>query len=144
VRAKISAASPQIKAMTKGQLPGMLVLFDRGLSAAHLDPYQIRVAMYGLEQIHISLPPIGSGDSPYSTGMSYGSGHKMSPNSNTSISAVAALVTPSPNRIDLIVYHNSFATNPLPRGLLASYGAYEYELERRQFGRTAKWQEIGV
>ncbi|MEN6375864.1 MAG: hypothetical protein ABFD75_13945 [Smithella sp.] len=48
VRKKISESSPQIRAQAKGKYPSLLVLFDHGLDADHLDPYCIRVAMYGL------------------------------------------------------------------------------------------------
>ncbi len=67
-----------------GKYSSLLILFDRGLGFGHLDPYDIRVAMYGLEQVHFALPPVGAGR-PYSTGMSYGPKWKMSPQHNTSI-----------------------------------------------------------
>jgi hypothetical protein len=58
VRKKIASCSPQIKTRTLGKLPSILVVFDaRGIR--HIDPYNIRVAMYGLEQVHIAVPPIG-------------------------------------------------------------------------------------
>jgi hypothetical protein len=63
---KIAACSKQIKARTDGVLPTMLVVFDRGRQIGHVEAYQIRVAMYGLEQIHIAVPPIGAG-SPYAS-----------------------------------------------------------------------------
>jgi len=139
VRAKINDAGPQIRALTKEIYPGLLVLFDDGFVGGNLDPYHVRVAMYGLEQIHIALPPISSGRSPYSTGMSYGPKQKMTAETNTSISAVAALVTFGPNQVDLIVYHNKFARIPLPKGIV---GSYEYELEEEVAGRTARWREL--
>lgn len=56
VRKKISEASPQIKARTQGMYPSMLVLFDRGRMTRHLDPYNLRTAMYGLEQVRLIVP----------------------------------------------------------------------------------------
>jgi len=56
VRKKIADSSAQIKARTQGIYPSILVLFDRGQVAGHLDPYNIRVAKYGLEQVHIAVP----------------------------------------------------------------------------------------
>lgn len=58
VRKKITDCSAQIKARTAGTHPSMLVVFDRGRVAGHVDPYNIRVAMYGLEHIYIAVPPI--------------------------------------------------------------------------------------
>ena len=55
VRKKITAASKQIKALTKGRHPGILVLTVRGLALAdwfwafhHVDRQALMTAMYGL------------------------------------------------------------------------------------------------
>jgi hypothetical protein len=55
-----------VKARAKGVLPTLLVVFDGGRVVGHVEPYNIRVAMYGLEQIHIAVPPLGTG-SPHAT-----------------------------------------------------------------------------
>lgn len=141
VRKKIGKGSPQIRMQTKGINPSILVLFDRGLVAGHLEPYNIRVAMYGLEQIHINVtnnPLI----SPYATGMSYGPKRKMTQNHNTSISAIGCLFTPRPNEIILYVYHNKFAAVPLDPKLLAKHGIRQFALEDDVPGETAKWKEL--
>ncbi len=143
VRKKISDCSPQIKARTAGKYPSLLVLFDRGRVAGHLDPYNIRVAMYGLERVHISVPPIGMG-SPYPTGMSYGPKRKMTPGDNTSISAIGALFMTGPESVFLNVYHNRFAQVPLKPTLLAPYRVAQFELDEDVPGRTSKWRAIEV
>lgn len=56
VRQMIGAAYDQIKARTCGRWPGVLVVFDEGRVAGHVDPYQVRVAMYGLEQVYVQVP----------------------------------------------------------------------------------------
>src|SRR5436190_280858 len=54
VRKKIADCSPQIKARTQGRYPGLLVLWERGWCAGlHTEPYQVRVAMAGFEQVVI-------------------------------------------------------------------------------------------
>ena len=108
VRKKISDSSPQIKARTEGIHPSILVLFNQGLVANHLDPYCIRVAMYGLEMVHIAIPKDYS-VSPYTTGMSYGPKRKMTEEHNTSISAIGVLAVPRRNQPSLTVYHNKHA-----------------------------------
>jgi hypothetical protein len=91
VRKKIRDSSAQIKARTKSMYPSILVLCDLkfgcGQITGHLDPYNIRVAMYGLEQIYIAVPRDHS-VSPYATGMSYGAKRRMTEDHNTSISAI--------------------------------------------------------
>ncbi len=141
VRRKISDCSPQVKARTLGTLPSILVVFDRGRVASHVDPYNIRVAMYGLEQVYIAVPPIGAG-SPYATGMGYGPMRKMGPEHNTSISAIGALVMTGPTDVFLRVFHNRFAHVRLDPALLGSYGVEQFELGDDPPGTTAQWQPI--
>jgi len=139
VRHKIKSCSGQIKARTRGVLPSMLVVFDRGRVAGHVDPYNIRVAMYGLEQVHIAVPPIGMG-SPHAVGMGYGPKRQMTPEHNTSISAIGALVMTGPDDIYLNVYHNKFAQVPLPPGCLAAYAIQQFKLADDTPGTVAGWE----
>lgn len=141
LRKKITDCLPQIKARTNARHPGLLVVFDRGGMAGHIAPYNIRVAMYGLEQVHIAVPPIGTG-SPYATGMGYGPKRKMTPEHNTSISAIGAFFMTEPDGVCLSVYHNRFAKVPLRPALLGQYGIDQFELDEEVFGRTSKWREI--
>ena len=141
VRKKISEALPQIKARSKGIYPGLLVLFDRGFVAGHLDPYCLRVAMYGLEQIHIAVP-IDPSISPYSTGMSFGPKRKMTQEHNTSISAIGVLFATGPDELLLHVYHNRYAAVPLLPELLARYEIPQYRLGESAPGTTPNWEVI--
>lgn len=151
LRKKITDSSPQIKSGTHdiypSILPSILVLCDLkhgcGQIAGHLDPYNIRVAMYGLEQIHVAVPRDRS-VSPYIIGKSYGPKRKMTPHHNTSISAIGVLFTPGPNEIALHVYHNKFAAVPFDPRLLAKHGIRQFKLENKVSGNTAKWEEVVV
>ena len=103
VRQKIADSSHQIKARTQGKYSSILILCELHQIGGHLDPYNIRVAMYGLEQVHIAVP----GDRsvrPYATGMSFGPKRKMTKNANTSISAIGVLFWPNASEITLNVY----------------------------------------
>src|SRR5438105_2794171 len=51
VRSMIKRCSPQLKARSEGVHPSLLVVFDEGRICGHVEPYHIRVAMYGLEQV---------------------------------------------------------------------------------------------
>jgi hypothetical protein len=147
VRKKITDSSTQIKARTHSIYPSILVLCDLkfgcGQIAGHLDPYNIRVAMYGLEQIHMAVPRDHS-VSPYATGMSYGPKRKMTEDHNTSISAIGVLFTPGPNEIVLHIYHNKFAAVPLDPRLPAKHGICQFKLEEEVPANTAKWEEVAV
>jgi len=141
VRAKIDAASPQIKARAQGHLPSILVVCDEGREIGHVEPYHIRVAMYGLEQIYVAVPPPGQG-SPYATGMGYGPKRKMTPGHNTSISAIASMFMPRCDVISLFIFHNKYAKVPFDPALLARYGVRQFKLGDAVAGKTADWEEI--
>jgi hypothetical protein len=140
VRKKIADCSTQIKARTVGTHPSMLVVFDQGRVDRHIDPYQIRVAMYGLEQIYIAVPPIGQG-SPYATGVGHGPKRKMTADCNTSISAIGALFMTAPDDAHLHVYHNCFAQVPLDPALLEQHGVAQFKLGEGT-GSASAWLEI--
>jgi hypothetical protein len=145
VRKKIAESSAQIKARSKGVYPSMLVLFDRGKVAGHLDPYHIRAAMYGLEQIHLVLRPLHEASAPYFAGTSFGPKRKMTESDNTSISAIGVLYTPGPDEIGLHVYHNKYAAIPLDFNLLRNCATAQFELASEVVdGRIPSWKEVAL
>lgn len=145
VRKKIRDSSAQIKARTHGVCPGVLILCDIkygcGQITGHTEPYNIRVGMYGLEQIHLSVPKDPK-ISPYATGISYGPKRKMTTNQNTTFSAIGVLSTPSEHEIRLDIYHNLYASQPLDPKLIVKHGVRQFHLVAQGHGMTAQWQEI--
>lgn len=146
VRKKIADSSPQIRALAKERCPSILVLCDIqhgcGQVSGHLSRDDIRVAMYGLEQMHITVPQDRSAR-PYASGMSYGPKRKMTSDANTAISAVGVLSTPGPNNVVLHIYHNKHARIPLSPDLLAPYEIDQYALEAEAADNMAKWHKLG-
>ena len=145
VRKKISVAGPQLKALSKGTYPTILILYDlvnegRGV-VGHLEPYNILVGMYGLEQVHINVPE-DKNISPYSTGMSLGPKWKMSAQHNTTISAIGVLYENSNNETGLIIYHNKYASNPLNPELLIIDQISQFTLKTTIIGSIPKWKQI--
>jgi hypothetical protein len=142
VRRKIGDCSKQIKARTAGRHPGMLVLYENGQCAGkQTEPYHIRVAMEGFEQVVLAVPPLASGGRPSVVGMNHGGSRKMTKDANTSISAVALLCTPGPNKVLLQVFHNRYAAIPLDPALMRSAEVIHYALVNDPT-RTTKWTEI--
>jgi hypothetical protein len=144
VRGKISRSGAQIRVLTGGVLPSMLVLFDRGSATNHLDSYHLRTAMYGIEQIHLAVPPLGLAGRLRRIGMSYGGRRKMTRTDNNSISAIGVLWTPGPNAISLYVYHNKYAAVPLQTSVFSDFASAQFELGDEIAGRTADWRECTV
>jgi hypothetical protein len=141
VRKMIRSASAQLKARSQGVLPALLVVFDQGRVAGHVEGFHIRVAMYGLEQIYIAVPPLGVGR-PYATGSGHGPKRKMTETDNTSVSAIAALVMTGPDSHILYVYRNRFARVPLNPRLLQPFGVKHYDLGVGDQGVASDWVEV--
>jgi len=141
VRKKITEAAPQIRARCRGRFPGLLVLFDDGVAARHLDSYQIRVAMYGLEQV-VFVVPTDPRASAYPIDRKYGPKRKMTADHNTSVSALAVLTKRPAGDLQLTVYHNDHAVVPLPESLFARYAVPQYRLARPRPGIIADWVEV--
>jgi hypothetical protein len=76
--------------------------------------------------------------------MGYGPNRKMTPDHNTSISAIGALFMTGSGEAFLNVYHNKFAQVPLKPALLGQYGVEQFELEDETIGITPKWRKIGL
>jgi len=142
VRKKINDSSEQIKARTQGRYPSLLVLcdiaFGAGQVARHVDPYNVRAGMYGLEQIHIAVPR-DPAEGLQIGGTTFGPKRKMTDKHNTSISAIGVLWTESANEIRLTVYHNKFAAIPLDVRLLSSFGIPQFRLGDDTDIRVAGW-----
>ncbi|MBX3628119.1 MAG: hypothetical protein KF892_24125 [Rhizobacter sp.] len=140
IRKKILDASGQLRSRTRGRYPGLLVVFGTGGSQMHIGPYQVRVAMYGFETLHFVVP-----DDPkqaaHVSHVTFGRKRRLTPDTNTSISAVATLTTPRPDTLDMRIYHNQHAAVPLPPQLFARYGVPQYRLGPAT-AKAPQWEEI--
>ena len=130
VRKKIANASKQIKALTKGRHPGMLVLTATDWIRAlhHLDGYAIKTAMYGLQTVEFAVPRDPS-TSPYPVGSKFGPKKKMTPDANTSISAVGVLVPTAAGTPRLVVYRNLYAAIPIEAAVIGRLGAVQRDID---------------
>lgn len=141
VRSKISDAVPQIRTRSNGRYPGLLVLFDSCLSVGHIDSYQIRVAMYGFETIVLAVPTDMS-LSPYMVGKKFGAKRKVTPEHNTSLSAIATLTTTAKDNLELNIFHNKYAALPLNPLLFAHYDVPQYKLGETELDSMVQWVEV--
>jgi hypothetical protein len=136
VRLKIQSSSPQIKTRAQGIHPSLLVLFDGYSFGRHITPYDIRVAMYGLETFILAVPELGP---PCLVGKKLGPRRKMTPKTNTSISAIATLHQLHTGEIKLLVYHNDYATIPLSPAVLAQNSIGQFRLGEAEPGGFPQW-----
>lgn len=140
VRKKISDADQQIKIRSKGRFPGLLVLMDAGFLAKHTSAYNIRVAMYGFEALELAVPS-DPRRSPELKGSRFGGNRRMTPTSNTSISAIA-IIGELGDQIDFRVYHNAHAAIPLKASAFSRYGVPQYVLVPSSPGVVPDWVQV--
>lgn len=128
IREKIRQCSRQLKARTAGRHPGMLVLYRNG-EFGYFTPH-LTAAMYGTTVIDIAVPPGDQSVRPHVLGARFGPGKRMTPDHNTSISAVGVLFRGGPNwDFDFLVYHNAHAAIPIEPGLLNQHGIRQLHMD---------------
>lgn len=117
LRHKISKAAPQLKTEAKGAHPCLFVIYDRLNPALRLNakPYDILAAMYGRPIMRFTVL---SRDKLVHKDTLFGPERKVTPTSNTSVSALASLWLRSDGRLGLDVFHNVYAKRPLSPKLI--------------------------
>ena len=141
VRKKITDAAPQLKKRAKGKYPSLLVLYSNVPLAGYTDSYAIKTGMYGYEAVVLSAPrdfstPVTIKD------RKFGPKRKMTPNQNTSISGIAVIVADSNGPKELRIYHNIYASIPLPMDLICGTAIKHYFLKEKEPRRFQDWVEI--
>ena len=113
-RELIAKANPQLRAVTKGVVPGVLVIFNTEfLLHHHTDPYAILTAMRGLDVVPV-LVPTDARKSPIFQDVRSGPKKRMTPQANTSISAIVLPCRTRDAQWQADVYHNRYAACALP------------------------------
>ena len=144
VRRELSKANTQLATLAKGRCPALVVVYNNVFLCFHTDPYNVRVGMYGVEQVVVAV----SGDanvSPQYVGLKFGPKRKMTPEHNTTISAVGVLTLNPPGDLQspqLIVYHNVYARQPLYPELLRPYGILQFTLPRGSPNASRDWTAV--
>lgn len=138
-RIKIQTGAKQLKARSQGKIPTLLVLYNNvPFSSRGTDPYEIMTAMYGLEKIDLAVDQANV--SVVDRG--FGPKRKVTPSSNTSLSAVAALHAPSCHDLRLVVYHNIYAATPLERQQFSGPRIVHFTLGPKERGMFQEWRRI--
>lgn len=140
VRTKIKSSSKQIANLAKGKCPGILVLYDNTPFAvgSHLESYNIKSGMYGLEQYILNRP--ANLDDPINViDARFGPKRKMTMEHNTSISAVSVL-SRSKGQVEFCLYHNCFAAIPLDQEIFAEYGIPQYCISQKRNREFQVWE----
>lgn len=107
LREVIGRANGQLKTLARGELPGLLVVYDAVRPFRHSDPYAVLTAMRGLDVVPVEVPR-DPAQSPRFLERRSGPKKQLTAAANRSISAIAVLkeIEPGPS---LSVYHNKHA-----------------------------------
>lgn len=140
VREAIRKANPQLKALSKGKVPAMLVLQGNVCGRRHVDPYDILTAMRGIDRIPVTVPE-DPNISPSFGDAKSGAKRKMTEEHHTTISAVA-VIQPSDGMYELDVYHNRFAANPIDPAWLRQPGIHHWKIPEGSSSSLAGWESL--
>ncbi|MDY0744128.1 hypothetical protein SNE35_06410 [Paucibacter sp. R3-3] len=128
IRKKIADANAQLKALSKTELPSLLVLHDPvQFWPELLDSDSVRAAMYGIETALISPEPAPGGGATVLK-RRHGGRKKLTDNDNTSLSAIGILFLEE-GHLRLDVFHNWYATVPLEPSYFSSGNIRHLRLE---------------
>jgi hypothetical protein len=141
LRNKIASAMPQLRALSKGVYPTLLVVYDNIMVWPELtDEYAVRVAMYGIEVAMITSEVAPEGGAKIVERW-YGPRKRVTEQHNTTLSAIAVM-SDEDDRTQITVYHNWYAKAPMGKQVLVVPGVVHFELERAPDAGFCEWRRI--
>ena len=143
VRLKINKSMTQLKSLSKGVIPTLLVLFDNvNLWPEMCDPSAIKVAMYGVETILITNEESPNGGARI-VDRWHGSHRKATSSTNTTLGGIAPLLIED-GRLHLKVFHNYFAALPILHDHLMSQMVTHYQLMQNPEVAFTEWIQFNA
>ena len=140
IRRQIDSAKKQLKRQSKGEAPGLLVLYNNiPYQPTVTDPMFVLMAMYGQVEASIEIPA-SPREAPRWRGFRLGGGRRMTKDHNTSISALGMLQGEGSAKKRLTIYHNIFAANPFDPNWLRSDAVAHYTVKDPASGTFEEWQ----
>jgi len=115
LRNLLSDAYLQIKPYGDRGIPGMIVCYNNAGGINHIDNFSVTRAMFGGMAVYLAL---GHDGVIHHTGQVFTGQRKVTLTSFRALSAVGVLSTPTRDSTKLRMYHNPYASNPLPVGAL--------------------------
>ena len=142
---EIDKASKQLKAVYNEGLPGVLVLFDnirlkdgtRFAPGHHLEPFHIHAALFGQWTVGLRIAEgrlLSRSD--YS-----GSGERVNATRRNYLSAIVVLYDHT-EELTLVVYHNPYASRPLPVTTFSGSRFYNYGVPLEDAKTPESWVRL--
>ncbi len=140
VRKAVDKAAPQLKTLSKGKTPTMIVL-QSNVQGIHADPYDIMTAMQGFDTVTVATTKAPNFNPSFGSPRS-GPDKRMTTNHNTTISAVAVIRKNQKGGYILDVYHNKYATNPIATDRFRLPGIYHWMIPQDSTSSLVNWESI--
>jgi hypothetical protein len=141
IRKAIRSAAKQLKALSKGECPTMVVVYNNSGAGQHTDPYSVATAMQGLDVVPV-LVPVDPAITPQFQDARSGPGKKMTPKDNTTISAIGVLVTDFDDTTHLCIYHNRYARHPIDAEWFRHPRVHHYRLPDGATSSLEGWTKV--
>ncbi len=143
IRGKISDAMPQLNKWTNTETPGLLFLYSNlPLDRRFVEPRYILEAMYGRELLEIVLPNNHS-DQPFVSSIRFGGSRKVSPDYNTSLSAIVSIFEDwHQHELHAHFYHNIFGKCQFDPNWLRRERVRHFSLLDRSMKQFSEWIEV--
>jgi hypothetical protein len=143
IRKAIRSANSQLKQLSKGTIPTLLVVYDNVTPAPwwdHTYAYSMMTAMKGVDQISVKIPRNPKKSIIWGE-VESGGKRAMRSDANTSVSAVAEIRPYAEDNIHFYVYHNQFASVPIDPALLRLCNVKQFRLpEFSQNSLDKRWE----
>lgn len=138
LRQVIDRANAQLKTLSRGIKPGVLVVYNNVWSCSYLtEPYAVLTAMRGLDVVPV-LVPVDPSHPPTFLDARPGPKKKLRADANTHISAIAVLFERRDDGLGIALYHNCHARTPLEPGDIDFDGVVQFRMREDQSG----WDEV--
>ena len=141
IRNAIDTSRKQFRTYKNNKVPKLLVIFDN-TSLEVINPDDVRTAMYGDETVSLLVNETDIQSPPIVKKVGFGRNKKLSPEVNTTFSALATLSKFGDGTLFLNIYHNIFAKNPIDPSWFRSYAVAQFSLSENIPMRLQDWKVI--
>lgn len=139
IRKALQNGAPQLKRISEGRLPAVLVVYNFSGVSVHTDPYAVATAMQGLDVIDVAVSKEASQPHQFGEPRS-GPKKKMTATDNTTVSAIAVLGHNLDGSLRLDVFHNRHAKNRLEPDLLRGPQLHHWRLPEGARSSLVSWE----
>jgi len=126
IRNLLSSAYLQIKPYAAAGQPGIVVCYNNAGGLNYIDNYTLTRAMFGGMAVYLGLNHDGV---IHQTGQGFTDNRKVTRNTCRGLSAVCVLSTPGRDSTKLVVYHNPYASHPLPPSALRALADAQFDYD---------------